>query len=51
MRRDPHAIAAFGRTAPAARMILGGVIEKGSAGGIRASLDEREISAAKEIAR
>lgn len=51
MRRDPHAIAAAGRAAPSSRVILGRVVEEGSAGGIGASLDEREISVREHVAR
>jgi hypothetical protein len=51
MRSYPHPIAAAGRAAPTARMILGRVVEEGSASGIRTSLDVREISVTEQIAR
>ena len=51
MRRDPHAIPAAGRAAPSSGVILGRVVEEGSAGGVGASLYEREISVAEQIAR
>jgi hypothetical protein len=44
MRRHPHSIAASGRAAPAARMILGRVVEKSAASRIGAALYERKIS-------
>jgi hypothetical protein len=50
MRGDSHPIAAAGRTAPASRVILGRVVKEGSASGIGASLDEREISVTEQIA-
>lgn len=51
MRRDPHPIAAIGRAAPSSRVILGRVVEEGSASGIRTLLDEREVSVTEQIAR
>lgn len=51
MRRDPHAIAALSRAAPAPRVVLGRVVKEGAASGVGASFDEREISVTEQIAR
>lgn len=51
MRRDPHAIPAAGRAAPAPRMVLGGVVKKDAASGVGASFYEREIAVTEQIAR
>lgn len=51
MRRDPHAIAALSRAAPAPRVVLGRVVKEGAASGVGASFYEREISVTEQIAR
>lgn len=51
VRGDPHPIAAAGRVAPTARMILRRIVKEGSASGMGAPFYEREISVAEQIAR
>jgi hypothetical protein len=51
MRGNPHAIAAASRAAPPTRVVLRGVVKEGSASRVGASLYERNVSVAEQIAR
>lgn len=50
MRCDSHAIAAAD-AAPSARVVLGRIVKEGSASWVGASLNERGLSSAEQIAR